>query len=146
MKAAWIACFADDAQQRLEVITDTFLSMNAPIQHALPSWLQHRALLQQQIRDRVVANIATLDTILSCQTLVTRLAIEAGWYAVLRVPELQSQEQTALELLLERRVVVHAGGFFGFSGQGWLVVSLLGPENEVERGVQEVCAYFGQMD
>jgi alanine-synthesizing transaminase len=142
MKAAWIACFAEDALLRLEVIADTFLSMSAPIQHALPAWLQHRAALQLQIQDRVVANIATLDTILSRQTLVTRLAIEAGWYAVLRVPELQAQEQTALDLLLKRGVVVHSGGFFGFSGQGWLVVSLLGPQKEVERGIGEVCQEF----
>ena len=69
-----------------------------------------------------------LDAILLRQTLVTRLEVEAGWYAVLRVPGLQPEEQTALDLLLERGVVVHPGGFFGFSGQGWLVVSLLGPE------------------
>jgi aspartate/methionine/tyrosine aminotransferase len=142
MKAAWIACFAEDALQRLEVIADTFLSMSAPIQHALPEWLQHRAMLQQQIQDRVVVNIATLDTILSRQTLVTRLEIEAGWYAVVRVPELQSQEQTALDLLLKRGVVVHPGGFFGFSGQGWLVVSLLGEQKEVERGIDELCREF----
>jgi alanine-synthesizing transaminase len=148
MKAAWIACFADDAPDRLEVIArldviaDTFLSMNAPIQHALPFWLQHRGGLQQQIQDRVAANIAALDTILSRQSLVTRLTIEAGWYAVLRVPELQPQEQTALDLLLKRRVAVHSGGFFGFSGEGWLVVSLLGQEKEVERGLEEVCSEF----
>jgi alanine-synthesizing transaminase len=148
MKAAWIACFADDApdrlemMDRLEVIADTFLSMSAPIQHALPVWLHHRGALQGQIQERVVANMATLDTILSRQTLVTRLTIEAGWYAVLRVPELQPQEQAALDLLLKRGVVVHSGGFFGFSGQGWLVVSLLGQENEVKRGIEEVCKEF----
>ena len=38
MKAAWIACFAEgEAMQRLEVISDTFLSMSAPIQCALPA-------------------------------------------------------------------------------------------------------------
>ena len=58
---------------------------------------------------------------------MTRLEVEAGWYAVLRIPGLQPEEETALELLLERGVVVHPGGFFGFSGQGWLVVSLLTP-------------------
>jgi alanine-synthesizing transaminase len=139
MKAAWIACFAEDALQRLEVIADTFLSMSAPIQHAMPAWLRNRGVLQQQIQERVGANIANLDTILTRQTLVTRLEIEAGWYAVLRIPELQPQEQTALDLLLNRGVVVHSGGFFGFSGQGWLVVSLLGPPNEVKRGIQELC-------
>ena len=60
--------------------------MSAPIQGALPAWLGHRAGIQAQIRHRLQANLATLDAILLRQTLVNRLAVEAGWYAVLRVP------------------------------------------------------------
>jgi LSD1 subclass zinc finger protein len=41
----------------------------------------------------------TLDAILTRQTLVTRLEVEAGCYAVLRVPGLQPKEKTALDLL-----------------------------------------------
>jgi aspartate/methionine/tyrosine aminotransferase len=143
MKAAWIACFAEgEAQQRLEVISDTFLSLSAPIQCALPAWLSQRAALQGQIRDRLKGNLDSLDAILQRQKLVTRLAVEAGWYAVLRVPGLQSEEEMALALLLERRVAVHPGGFFGFSGQGWLVVSLLAPLEEFREGVAGICKQF----
>ncbi len=47
MKAAWIAGLGPEtvrreAMGRLEVIADTFLSMNAPVQRALPSWLEGR--------------------------------------------------------------------------------------------------------
>jgi alanine-synthesizing transaminase len=143
MKVAWIASFAD-ALDRLEVISDTFLSMNAPMQHALASWLSGRASLQGQIRGRVEHNLGVLDAILLQRTLVTRLEVEAGWYAVLRVPGLRPEEQTALDLLLRCGVVVHPGGFFGFSGQGWLVVSLLGPENEFKEGVEALCLYFSE--
>jgi alanine-synthesizing transaminase len=143
MKAAWIACFADvEAMQRLEVISDTFLSLSAPIQCALPVWLSRRANLQGQIRERLQANLVSLDAMLLRQKLVTRLAVEAGWYAVLRVPGLQPQEQTALDLLLETGVVVHPGGFFGFSGQGWLVVSLLTPLEEFKEGVGAIVKRF----
>jgi len=143
MKAAWIACFADgEARQRLEVIFDTYLSMSAPIQCALPAWLSQRATLQGQIRGRVEANLASLDAILWRQKLVTRLEVEAGWYAVLRIPGLQPGEETALSLLLERGVVVHPGGFFGFSQERWLVVSLLTPSAEFSEGIEEVCRHF----
>ncbi len=143
MKAAWMTCFAEqEALQRLEVICDTFLSMSAPIQRALPAWLGQRAALQRQIRERLKRNLAALDAILLRQTWVTRLEVEAGWYAVLRVPELQTEEETALALLQERGVVVHSGGFFGFSGQGWLVVSLLAPEEGFARGVEAIVAHF----
>ena len=143
MKAAWMTCFAEqEALQRLEVISDTFLSMSAPIQRALPAWLSQRAALQGQIRERLKRNLAALDAILLRQTLVTRLEVEAGWYAVLRVPGLQTEEETALDLLQERGVVVHPGGFFGFSGQGWLVVSLLAPEEGFARGRRsDRCAF-----
>jgi alanine-synthesizing transaminase len=142
MKAAWIACFVTEALPRLEVIADTFLSLSAPVQCALPAWLQQRATLQQQIHQRLRTNLAALDAILSRQSLVTRLAVEAGWYAVLRIPELQAQEQTSLDLLLERGVVVHSGGFFGFSGQGWLVVSLLAPTQEFAGGMEAIALHF----
>ena len=147
MKAAWIACFTGEedlaeALQRLEVISDTFLSMSAPIQCAIPTWLRDRAAPQRQIRERLERNLAALDAILLRQTLVTRLEVEAGWYAVLRVPGLQPEEETALELLLERGVVVHPGGFFGFSGQGWLVISLLAPETDFRRGIEAIARHF----
>jgi alanine-synthesizing transaminase len=143
MKAAWIACFADpEALQRLEIISDTFLSMSAPIQAALPAWLSHRAGIQAQIRQRLQANLATLDAILLRQTLVNRLAVEAGWYTVLRIPGLQPEEQTALDLLQQHGVVVHPGGFFGFTGQGWLVVSLLAREEDFLRGVEGLAQHF----
>ncbi len=146
MKVSWIACLADEVDgtgaDRLEVIADTFLSASAPIQCACAAWLGGRGVLQRQIRERVERNLGVLDSILSQWSLVTRLAIEAGWYAVLRVPGLQAEEQTAMDLLVQRGVVVHSGGLFGFPGQGWLVVSLLGQENEFQGGIEAICAHF----
>jgi len=143
MKAAWMACFAPaEALQRLEVISDTFLSMSAPIQGALPAWLGQRAAMHAQLSSRVERNLASLDARLARQNLVTRLEVEAGWYVVLRVPGLQTDEEMALQLLLERAVMVHPGGFFGFPGQGWLVVSLLAPEGEFHQGIDAVIRHF----
>jgi aspartate/methionine/tyrosine aminotransferase len=143
MKAAWIACLgAGEAMERLEVISDTFLSMSAPIQWGLPKWLSQRARLQEQIRVRLKENLANLDAVLLRQKLVSRLVVEAGWYAVLRVPGLQPEEEMALDLLRQRGVVVHPGGFFGFSGQGWLVVSVLTPVEEFRQGIEAICTQF----
>ena len=141
MKAAWVACFAADLE-RLEVISDTFLSMSAPIQHALPTWLNQRGAIQDQIKQRLEGNLERLDHLLLCQTLVTRLEVEAGWYAVLRVPGVQSGEQMALDLLRKRATVIHPGSFFGFSGQGWLVVTLLTLREEFAAGIQAICQHF----
>jgi alanine-synthesizing transaminase len=138
-----MACFAPtEALQRLEVISDTFLSMSTPIQGAIPAWLSQRAAMQAQISSRVERNLASLDARLARQNLVTRLEVEAGWYVVLRVPGLQTDEEMALQLLLERAVVVHPGGFFGFPGQGWLVISLLALEREFHQGIEAVLQHL----
>jgi aspartate/methionine/tyrosine aminotransferase len=178
MKAAWIVCATsavsgpereqapNDALNRLEVIADTFLSMNAPVQWALPRWLGGPAqiwpAIQDQIRRRTAANLAALDRALEAVTLdpanrdaarigaerlealmaIQRLKVEGGWYAVLRIPAIQPDEQTVLALL-ERGVWVHPGYFFGMPESGWLVVSLLAREAEFSNGVATMINYLG---
>ena len=130
MKVAWIVTSGaqskvDAAQARLEVIADTFLSMNAPIQWALPSLLQQRQGIQQQLLDRVLANLAELDRQLSTQKACERLCVEAGWYVVLRVPVTQTDEELAIDLLRRESVLVHPGHFYDFPADGYLVLSLI---------------------
>jgi alanine-synthesizing transaminase len=144
MKAAWIVATGPEREQaldRLEVIADTFLSMNAPVQCALPEWLAMRGEIQNQIRDRVLANLAELDGQLGELPAVYRLPVEGGWYAVLRIPALEPDEKTVLALL-ERGVWVHPGYFFGMPDSGWLVVSLLAPSAEFSTGVTSLVDYF----
>jgi aspartate/methionine/tyrosine aminotransferase len=144
MKAAWIVAAGPEAfaaLERLEVIADTFLSMNAPVQHALQTWLEGRASIQRQIRERVTANLAELDQQLARLPEVSRLEVEGGWYAVLRIPALGPDEQTVLALL-ERGVWVHPGYFFGMPDSGWLVVSLLGTGAEFSSGIACLVDYL----
>ena len=150
MKAAWIAAFgpAPDtsrALDRIEIIADTFLSMNAPVQCALPDWVGARAGIQGQISERVKNNLRSLDLEISKQTMMSRLEVEAGWYAVLRVPALTSGEKLAVRLVREHGISLHPGYFFGFSGNGWLVVSLLGPEEEFQGGIRLLSRFFNQI-
>jgi len=145
MKAAWIVAVGPEAGaalDRLEVIADTFLSMNAPVQCALPSWLAGRGGIQRQIRERVAANLAELDRQLRRAPGVGRLEVEGGWYATLRIPALKPDEETVHDLL-ERGVWVQPGGFFGMSASGWLVLSLLTPEKEFITGVTKLIDTLG---
>ncbi|MEO6829632.1 MAG: pyridoxal phosphate-dependent aminotransferase [Acidobacteriaceae bacterium] len=140
MKAAWIAVFEpatllEAATQRLEVIADTFLSMNAPVQHALPAMLAHRHDVQRQIGLRVRGNLVSLDRELGNASTISRLKIQGGWYAVLRVPALISGEALAIRLMEKQQVIVHPGYFYGFEGDGWIVISLLPPPEEFAEGI-----------
>jgi alanine-synthesizing transaminase len=146
MKAAWVVATGPEqkaAMERLEVIADTFLSMNAPVQWAIPTWLSERQGIQEQIRGRVRANLAELDRQLAGELLVRRLEIEGGWYAILRIAALKPDEQTVRELL-DEGVWVHPGYFFGMPESGWLVVSLLGAEAEFGTGVTRLLNYLSK--
>jgi aspartate/methionine/tyrosine aminotransferase len=146
MKAAWIIATGPDerqSMQRLEVIADTFLSMNAPIQCALPAWLENRKGIQSQILMRLKANLAGLDRQLATQSLIHRLEVEGGWYAVLRIPAYRSDTESALRLLSEG-LWAHPGSFFGMQERGWFVVSLLTPVDEFNNGIAVLIDHFAK--
>ena len=145
MKASWIACLGPEdvrveAMRRLEIIADTFLSMNAPVQHALPGWLAGRHSIQQQLRDRVRQNLQVLDDALAPQHEIARLACEGGWYATLRTPPFATGEALAVRLLECCGVAVHPGSFFGFAEQNRLVMSLLPKPEAFAEGIAALIA------
>jgi alanine-synthesizing transaminase len=140
LKLAWLVAsgpteLRERAMQRLEVIADTYLSVNAPIQHAVPDLLRIGAGLREQLRTRISHNLTELDRQLKQQKSCQRLQIQAGWYAVLRVPVVGSDEEMALRLLQEQGVVVHPGHFYDFQQEGYLVVSLITPPADFLEGV-----------
>jgi alanine-synthesizing transaminase len=140
MKFAWLAVSGPEemkreALTRLEMIADTYLSLNAPIQLASPVLLQQRGSFQQQLMDRVRKNLAHLDIQLAKEKKVNRLKVEGGWYAVLRIPATRSDEEFAIDLLEKHDVYLHPGHFYDFSGDGYLVISLITPEQDFNEGL-----------
>jgi aspartate/methionine/tyrosine aminotransferase len=147
MKAAWLAAsgpkdLTTRALERLEVIADTYLSMNAPIQHAISEFLQQRHEFQRQLMSRVRGNLAELDRQLATQKACSRLEIEGGWYAVLRVPATRTDEEVALDLVEKEGVYVHPGHFYDFPADGYLIVSLIGSEQEFGEGIRRLVPIF----
>jgi alanine-synthesizing transaminase len=147
MKVAWLAAsgpkdLTTRALERLEVIADTYLSMNAPIQHAISEFLQQRHEFQRQLMSRVRGNLAELDRQLATQKACSRLEIEGGWYAVLRLPATRTDEEVALDLLEKEGVYVHPGHFYDFPADGYLIVSLIGSEQEFGEGIRRLVSIF----
>jgi aspartate/methionine/tyrosine aminotransferase len=143
MKLAWIVTGGTDEQvstalARLEVIADTYLSMNAPIQLAAPALLEQRHSVQPLVLDRVRANLSELDRGLAKHKTCRRLDVEGGWYAVLRVPVTQSDEDLAIEILRKHSVLVHPGHFYDFPSDGYLIVSLITPLQDFRKGIAKV--------
>ncbi|MGH9405192.1 MAG: pyridoxal phosphate-dependent aminotransferase [Terriglobia bacterium] len=152
MKCAWIVVTGPErlviaAIARLELIADTYLSVSTPVAWALPRLMDFRTAIQPQIRQRLRENLRELDALLesaapggsnAADASMVRLAIEGGWYAILRLPSILSDEGWALRLLREDGVLVHPGHFYDFDADGHVVVSLL-PRTELFReGVRKI--------
>ena len=139
MKVAWlIAAFGPENElsetlKRLEIIADTFLSMNAPAQHALPMWLAGREGIRRQIIARVRDNLQVLGT-----PPLEVLPVEAGWSAVLRLPQRVGSLTIAETLVRETGVVVHPGSFYGLPGLHQIVVSLISRSGTFFQGMEKL--------
>src|SRR6266849_5315990 len=147
MKMAWLVAsgpeaLKHEALEKLEVIADTYLSPNAPVQLASPTFLEQRHGFQKQVMARVRKNLAELDRQLAQPGPCARPELEGGWYAVLRVPAVPADEELAMELLTTRDVYVHPGHFFDFAADGYLVVSLIAREGDFAEGMRRALSIF----
>jgi alanine-synthesizing transaminase len=148
LKLGWMAVAGPDALvaealARLEIICDTYLSVATPVQLAASSLLAGGAAVRARIRDRVRGNHTALAREAARHPSVQVLPVEGGWYAVLRVPALRSEEDLALELLESDGVIAHPGYFFDFPHEAFLVVSLLPPPELFTEGVRRTLARAG---
>lgn len=145
MKLAWLVVSGPDrlrreAMERLEVIADTYLSLSAPVQLAAKVLLDLRHDFQTQLLARGRENLAELDRQLAARKSCTRLQVEGGWYAVLRIPATQADEDLAVTLLEQDGVYLHPGQFYGFPSKGYFIVSLITPVDVFSAGLKHTLA------
>lgn len=139
MKLGWTvfsgpAGLAAAAAHRLELIADTYLSVCAPVQYAATQWLAGRHSYIEATRARTLANLASPR-----RHGLRPLRVEAGWYACLRLPPVQSEEQWMMALL-DMGVLVQPGFFYDFETEPWAILSLLTPPAEFNQGLEILVA------
>ncbi len=145
VKVGWIAvggpdAVVDEALRRLELVSDTYLSVSTPAQVALPELLSQGGVVREAIHDRVASNYSHLRTAAAAWPACTVLRAEGGWYAVVQVPAVVGEEDLVLALLENDDVLVHPGFFFDFRREAFLVVSLLPPPDTFATGVARLLA------
>ena len=146
VKLGWMAVGGPDrlvaeALERLELVCDTYLSVSTPVQLAAAELLHRGAAVRSQIAVRIVANYRALHTAVAGAPSCRVLPSEGGWYAVLQVPSLESEEDLVLRLLADG-VLTHPGYFFDFPRGSFLIVSLLPPDASFADGVSRVLRHF----
>ncbi len=138
LKLGWMVLsgpqnFREEIRRRLMLIADTYLSVNAVAEAALPGLLRHGAQVAVTIRERVRQNLKALDRALTGSPM-TRLTASGGWSACVRLPATREEEAWALALL-EAGVVVQPGYLYDLPGPA-LVLSLLTPPGAWAEGLE----------
>lgn len=148
MKLGWIVTGGSTPQrqqafERLELIADTYLSVGTPVQWATATLLNAGREIQKQIQERVRDNLAFLKGQIGSNSAYRLLRAEGGWYAIVEMPRIYSEEEWALELLAEDDVVVQPGFFFDFEREAFLVLSLLTPVESFSEGLRRILLRAG---
>jgi len=143
MKLSWIVVNGPQdlmkvSTDRLEIIADTYLSVNTPTQNAFPCWLSHRQKIQTEINGRIKHNFDFLKEHVSKVDTCECLAVDGGWYVVVKIPDHLTEEQWVLTFLNEDRVAVHPGYFFDFPQEAYIVVSLLPAADTFQKGIKRI--------
>jgi aspartate/methionine/tyrosine aminotransferase len=155
MKIAWLAVTGPAAQvrpalDRLEIIADTYLSLSAPAQAALPVLLAQRHSLRPQLLARIKENLSDLQSQLRSHPAGELLHAEAGWYATLRYvanssthPSVPSSDEAfAIHLLRQHHVLLHPGHFYDFPSSNHLVLSLITPPITFREALEKLLSCF----
>ena len=144
MKVSWIVVSGpepakQEAIKKLEVISDTYLSVNTSSQRALPFWFSRQQEIAEEIRQRVLHNLAYLEKKMNELKNVRVMHAEGGWQAILeaRASSL-NDEETVLRLLEEKNVLIHPGYFFDLADGNFFVLSLLLPPQNFQEAVDRL--------
>ena len=143
MKLGWIVLSGprgarQEAAERLEILCDTYLSVNTPVQLALAGLLEAGGVVRQAIREQTAGNYGQMAGRFSGDSPCTALACSAGWYGMLRLPNIRNDEEWAVQILEQAAVAVFPGYFFEAGHDQLIVVSLLPPPGQFAEAVGRI--------
>ena len=131
----------DEALSALELIADTFLSVNTPIQVAAPELFRRSSVIREAIHQRAARNLAAGRGVARAYPACEMLPVEGGWSAVVRVPATRGEEALVVELVEREQILVHPGFFFEFPHEAFVVVSLLPAEDLFAEAFERLLRY-----
>jgi hypothetical protein len=139
MKLGWMvtsgpAKLRAEAIEKLEWIADTYLSVSTPVACAAARLLASGMSVQRQIRERTAGNLAAAREMLT-RSAAGILAVEGGWYIAVQMPRIRSEENWAIQLLSQERVLTQPGFFYDFESEAFLIVSLLTVPEVFREGI-----------
>ncbi|MEI7012979.1 pyridoxal phosphate-dependent aminotransferase [Leptospira licerasiae] len=148
MKLSWIHVggppnWKQECKERLEIISDTYLSVGTPIQLALRELFQWRNMIQSQVLRRISRNLQALKSFHSSHPEIVYSPPKGGWYAVLQSESFLHDEEFSFRLLEKEKVLVHPGSMFGFEeNSGSIVISLISETESFQSGLEKISTFL----
>jgi len=152
LKLAWIVVdgpetLALEAIERLEFIADTYLSVQTPVQNALPRLIQTADDFQRQVRDRIGQNRKFL--VEQLEPLVNRVRLwplDGGWYNLVEIRDSTiSDADWVMDMLEKEKILIHPGSFYDILEGCFGVVSLICAVDRFETGVKRLVDYLNRI-
>lgn len=139
LKLAWLIARGAQSKElweRLEWVSDSFLSVGSLVQAAVPQLLEQEAALRRPALERISANLSCLAQAVQGSPL-TLLPSEGGWSAILRLPSTCSENEWWLKIC-QAGLWLHPGQLFGLEQANLFIVSLITPPDDMKRGIERL--------
>ncbi|MGB4586435.1 MAG: pyridoxal phosphate-dependent aminotransferase [Rectinemataceae bacterium] len=148
MKLGWIAVSGPEdevagAMEALELISDSFLSVGAPVTNGVGKLLAHEADIRSKVKRRMASNLGAYRKLLEYEGSPHRvLSCEGGWTALVQSPRLAGEEELACGLLRQEGIYVHPGFFFDMEKEAYFAFSLIVEPHDAEAAAWKFRAFF----
>lgn len=147
MKLSWMYLsgnseFVKQMKEALEIITDSYLSVNIPVQLGLRKLLETSNQIQSQIKQRIQKNCLQIQTLLETEDRITYILPKGGWYMLLKIKTRLDDERFACELLETQSVYVYPGYMFDLENECFTVISLIVPEEILQEGIKRIIRFL----
>lgn len=143
MKLGWIINLSGNKAKSsynniLEMIADSYFTVNTPVQNAFPDLLQTGKDIRSQILKRIISNYSFLSNHFNNDKLNMALPVEGGWYAIIKSSSQSDDEERVLSFLENYGVNLHPGYFYNFDDDGYFVLSLIVKESVLQSGIKRI--------
>ena len=140
MKLAWIiihgpATESQHVSERLEILLDTYLSVNTPVQLCAQQLFTIGSDIRRQLSARTKRNLQFIREDFAGSPLSV-LHTEGGWSAIIQLPRTRGEEQWLLALLRDRNVLLQPGYFFDMPSEAYAVASLITDPEIFREGIR----------
>ena len=134
MKLSWIIVDSENPKymERLEIIADTYLSVNLPVQKSLMYMFSMKEIIQQNINKRISENLKFIQS-LKRKELETP---QAGWNCLLKL-EITNEEDWIMQKIRDG-VYAYPGYMFNFAEPGFFSASLLLEAEKFATGINRL--------